>query len=88
MLMAQLADTPFTEQYTADDTAKLAYKLFSTVKSNHKHLYHISFKMTDTPGTLIRTQRAADHYFTTCDVVLIVFDCSMALDEVKIEQWT
>lgn len=86
--MAQLADTGFTEAYTADETAKLGYKVFSTVKSEHPHLNPISFLMTDTPGSLLRTKRAAENYFGNCDVVLIVFDISMSLDEFKIEQWT
>ena len=76
-LMNALDDIDFNEGYVADETAKLGYKMFNTVRSEHDHLHPIAFQMTDTPGTLIRHKRACEHYFTTCDAVLITFDMSM-----------
>lgn len=87
-LMNALDDIDFCEDYKPDETAKMGYKIFSTVRSEHDHLHPIAFQMTDTPGSLIRHKRATEHYFTTCDAVLITFDMSMQLDEIKVDQWT
>ena len=86
--MAKLSDNKFNESYVAEETASLGYKVFSTVKSKHQHLYPISFRMINTPGSMIRTLRATDHYFSFCQVVLIVFDISSTIEEPKVEQWT
>jgi hypothetical protein len=48
--MNQLCDLPFSDVYTENETAKIGYKLFSTVKSNYRHLNPIAFTVTVTPG--------------------------------------
>ena len=49
-LMRALCDKEFKKSYTERETARLGYKLYSTVKSNYKHLNPISFTVTTTPG--------------------------------------
>ena len=83
--MTRLCDGKFEDTYVAEETATLGYKLFSTVKSKHEHLYPISFRMINTPGTLLRTKRASDLYFSSCSVILIVFDLSLQIEEPKVE---
>lgn len=80
-LMNQLCDLPFSKHYDMHETAKIGYKLFSTVKSNYKHLHPISFTVVVTPGEFIKHRRAAEKYFNKCKVVLIVMDMSDAVDE-------
>jgi GTPase SAR1 family protein len=42
-LLNKLSDNPFCETYKSDENPTLAFKIFSTVKSKHKHIYPISF---------------------------------------------
>lgn len=87
-MMTKLSDNKFEESYVSEETASLGYKVFSTVKSKHEHVHPISFRMINTPGSMMRSLRAADHYFSYAQVVLIVFDLSLTIEEPKVEQWT
>ena len=49
-LMNSLCDIKFSKKYEENETAKIGYKLFSTVKSNYRHLNPISFTVVVTPG--------------------------------------
>lgn len=80
-LMNLLCDLKFSRQYTENETAKIGYKLFSTVKSNYQHLYPIAFTVVVTPGQFIRHKRASEKYFSNAQCVLIVMDMSDAVDE-------
>ena len=59
MLMHALCDLPFKNKYEENETAKIGYKLFSTVKSNYPHLNPISFTVVVTPGSFIKFNRAS-----------------------------
>ena len=89
--MAALSDVGCDKEgmpYVANETAKLGFKLFSTIKSAHPHMNPIAFEMIDTPGSLLRTSRAVELYFGECEVLFIVFDISMELEESRVDKWT
>lgn len=86
--MNALCDMKFSKKYTENETAKIGYKLFSTIKSNYQHLYPIAFTVTVTPGSFIKHLRAAPKYFEACQCILIVIDMSDAISEELIVQWT
>jgi len=81
MLMHALCDLPFKNKYEENETAKIGYKLFSTVKSNYPHLNPISFTVVVTPGNFIKFKRASQKYFEKAQVVLLVMDMSDSVDE-------
>lgn len=58
-LMNALCDLKFWKGYEENETAKIGYKLFSTVKSNYEHLNPIAFNVCVTPGSFIKHKRAS-----------------------------
>ena len=86
--MNTLTDISFSENYEENETAKMAYKLFSTVKSSYRHLNPIAFEVLVTPGQFIKHLRCADQYFNHAEVILITFDFSEDLDEDQITKVT
>jgi len=62
-LLRMLCDKKYKKKYDERETARIGYKLYSTVKSNYKHLHPISFTVTSTPGTFLKHQRASEKYF-------------------------
>ena len=79
--MNSLTDIPFSDHYSEGETAEMAYKLFSTVKSSYKHLNPIAFEVLVTPGQFLKHLRCAEQYFNHAEVVLVCFDFSEDLDE-------
>ena len=75
----------FSENYEVDEQARYGFKLFSTVHSRYQHLDPVSVHAIDTPGVMMRTERAAESYFTACDVVLVTIDVSYVMDHSKID---
>lgn len=53
-LLRVLCDKPFNKGYKERETARIGYKLYSTVKSNYNHLHPISFTVTTAPGNWLK----------------------------------
>ena len=87
-LFRHLLNHEFEDAYSADESAKFGFKVFSTIKSRYENLNPLSLHVVDSPGALIRTQRGVDYYFEKCNVILIVMDISLVLDINKIEATT
>ena len=83
-----LMSLPFQSEYKCDEFGRFGNKLFTSIKSKYEKVYPLSMNLVDTPGSLIRSEIAAEHYFSRCDIVLIVFDGGMAIEEETIDKWT
>jgi len=80
-----LTDHPFESSYEADEHARFGFKIMTTIKSKQDGLLPQVMHVTDSPGSLIRNERATDYFFDKCEVVLILIDISLTLDESKID---
>lgn len=87
-LFNALVGRDFSNNYDVDEQARYGFKLFSTVHSRYSHLDPVSVHAIDTPGVMMRTERAAESYFAECDVILVCIDVSYVMDHSKIDMST
>ena len=78
----------YTTDYEVNESAQMGFKVYSTNESRYEHLHPMSVHCTDTPGSFLRSEIAADFYFETADIIFIVVDISLVLDEQKIDKTT